>query len=130
MPLAYPSPPSPAEDTGHGSPLHETMDLLESLVDFYEEEQLWVDRIRAGLVGMTSTAPGVGDTQHVDAASEQNDQELHPTRRSRWVNRLDSRPDTRKERILEQFGQLIEARLESCQRVNELLQQAMRSRNA
>ena len=122
MPRAYPSSPSPAEDSGRSSPLHSTINLLDTLVDFYEEEQLWVDHVRAGL--MKSTA----DNQHVEAVSEQSSRDSsHHQPRPRWVHRFSpsSKPDTRKEHILEQFGQLIEARLESCQRVNELLQQAM-----
>lgn len=120
MPLAYPSPPLPAEDTGC-SRLPSTINLLETLVEFYEEEQVWVNHIRAGL--MKSTAP-IADNQHVDVSEQSSRESLH---RSRWVHRFSpsSKPDTRKEHILEQFGQLIEARLESCQRVNELLQQAM-----
>lgn len=120
MPLAYTSPPLADEDTDRSSPLHSTINLLETLVDFYEEEQLWVNRIRAGL--MKSTV----DNQNVDVSEQSSRESSHHQPRSRWVHRFSpsSKPDTRKEHILEQFGLLIEARLESCQRVNELLQQA------
>jgi len=128
MPQIYPTPPSPPEDSVRSGSLHSTIDLLNSLIDYYEEGQLWVDEVRANLV----TSSNVGD---VDTVSEQNGREPHE---SRWVHRkngfnlrlesLSSKPDTRKENILELFGQLIETRLESCQRVNELLHQAVRNR--
>ncbi len=129
MPQIYHTPPPPPEDSARCSPLHSTIDLLNSLIDFYEEGQLWIDEVRADLV----TSSNVGD---MDAVSEQNGRESHEqAASSRWVHRkngfnlrlesLSSKPDTRKENILELFGQLIETRLESCQRVNELLHQAV-----
>ncbi|KAF8351339.1 hypothetical protein F5887DRAFT_937019 [Amanita rubescens] len=110
MPQIYPTPPSPPEDSARSGSLHSTIDLLNSLIDYYEEGQLWVDEVRANLVTSSNV-------------SEQNGRESHE---SRWVHRkngfnlrlesLSSKPDTRKENILELFGQLIETRLESCQR--------------
>lgn len=128
MPHIYHTPPPPPQDSARGSPLHSTIDLLNSLIDFYEEEQLWVDEVRADLV----TSSNMGD---MDTVSEQNGRESRERAASRWVHRkngfnlrlesLSSKPDARKENILELFGQLIETRLESCQRVNELLHQAV-----
>ncbi|KAK2466312.1 hypothetical protein APHAL10511_001954 [Amanita phalloides] len=123
MPLAYPAPPS----------LHASIALLDSLLNFYREEQMWVDRTRADLV------THMGNMPPIDISSEQSGRESYERSKSRWAHRKNefklrledlSGKDIRRSVMLDLFEELLEVRLESCERVNELVQQAVTTRDS
>lgn len=160
-----PTPPSsPLPDVA----AHTSVVLLNSLVQFYQQESLWVHRTRAALELALSTrgidSPGTpaqipsGPTppsSDTDDAVKQDPSTPQPIGKahslSRWMQRkksfklkLEGMPNSlaaaRRRRahrgahaptapetgtrLLELFGQLMEARMESCHRVHRLVQEA------
>ncbi|THH12540.1 hypothetical protein EW146_g7595 [Bondarzewia mesenterica] len=172
-PHLLPTPPtSPPPDPAANS----SVVLLNSLVQFYQSESLWVHRTRAALELALSTrgreaitaaavmqnaqipsAPSPPMTDVEDSVKMEPPSspaligKTHPL--SRWMQRkksfklkLEGMPNSlavaRRRRarrsadvptapetgtrLLELFGQLMEARMESCHRVNQLVQEANR----
>ncbi len=158
----------PDSSTEHA--LLSTVDLLDSLVAFYQHEQMWVYRTSASLqqafkpptkepsnltqqaypdaINELSMSPvDSRKYQDCDDASSSNTQ--HPTpwmRRKQEFNlrlegirlkrTVNTQPVSRnlqiekpREQILEMFEKMMEARMESCQRVRRLVQDASRDHN-
>jgi hypothetical protein len=189
-PHAMPTPPfSPEIDATPphmDSPLKSTINLLDSLVAFYQQERMWVYRTRASLeeafqdppssTGSTSGQPGdtaftlpspssLAPPVEVESALAKTEPpsgspHTSPTQPpTRWLRRkkgfklkldgigprnkrtLSSQPGNQTDqyhspdapnsqsgvRILEMFENMMEARMESCQRVNRLVRKANRA---
>lgn len=160
---SIPTPPfSPIDDSVH-SHLTSTINLLDSLVAFYQQERMWVYRTRAQLDGALhnnpqSSLPSPSSSSSHSPLPDSDPIKLErvtsppvsPTQHSsRWVNRkkgfklrldglspkhrrtISSADDTElcppKEHILDMFEKMMEARMESCQRVNRLVRNANRA---
>ncbi|KAF8663402.1 hypothetical protein AX16_000974 [Volvariella volvacea WC 439] len=157
------------------SSLQSTLNLLDNLVSFYQQERLWVHQTRASLVDVyqqqqspahcgaddfdqsqfmpsppPSTAPAEPDGIIIKTESVPDmpiSTSIVPS--SRWTRRkrgfkmhLDGISSTNRrtsphhhpshahpyprERILEMFEKMMEARMESCERVNRLVRDANR----
>ncbi|KAI0284376.1 hypothetical protein BGY98DRAFT_1087619 [Russula aff. rugulosa BPL654] len=138
---ALPTPPFSPPQTLTDAPADTSVVLLNSLVSFYQQESLWVHRTRAALE-LALTAKGPEPTTPPPSLGK-----VHP--KSRWLQRKQSfklrlegigpsslhRRQRRMQRdasaeagtrLLELFGQLMEARMESCHRVNRLVREANR----
>ena len=125
MSSAYPIPPfSPPKPPSKDSPLCSTIDALHSLLDFYHERRIWAARTRTDLTVVSSDNPSKQPTEGTASP------ELHGHLATRWAHGPASKDgcssglDKRKEYMLELFDKLMETRLESCHRVQRLLQQA------
>jgi len=142
--------------------LSSTTKMLDSLISFYQQERMWIYRMRAQeacspqlkdespeQAQPDSTSMGTSAEQHeyhfVDQSS--NGQ----TTRTRWMRRkrefklrlegirskrvhplqiVQGQPAEElrpREQMLEMFEKMMEARMESCQRVNKLVQEASRA---
>ncbi|KAF8974441.1 hypothetical protein BDZ97DRAFT_1911623 [Flammula alnicola] len=155
-------------DENTENPLISTINLLDSLVAFYQHERMWVYRTHAVLedaftppmmdtAGITYSDPRISPSNTIvdpqyDGYNEAmgNPQNRQPA--SRWMRRKkgfklridgirakrvintqpvgqtqqsDDRPP--REHILEMFEKMMEARMESCQRVNKLVREANRA---
>ena len=137
-----------------------TVDLLDSLVAFYQHEQMWVYRTSASLqqAFIPPTNEPFNFTQQaypnelsvdsrkygdLDPGSSSNTQPTPWMRRKQEFNlrlegiRLKRTVDTQlvtrkqqpREQILGMFEKMMEARMESCQRVRRLVQDASRDYN-
>ncbi|KAF8914029.1 hypothetical protein CPB84DRAFT_1758195 [Gymnopilus junonius] len=126
-------------DENTENPLKSTINLLDSLVAFYQHEQMWVYRTRAVLEDAFPTPPLTDTYSDPDVASAMAEQEYdgydnllgvsqgrEQTRQPADQPRQASRHSSR-EQILEMFEKMMEARMESCQRVNKLVREANRA---
>lgn len=151
-------------DENTENPLKSTINLLDSLVAFYQHERMWVYRTRAVLEDAFPTPPIIdgtstySDPEIAAAMVEQEYDDYNPSgpsqgrEQTRWSRRkkgfklrIDgirnrrviatqpggqpqqpARPSSR-EQILEMFEKMMEARMESCQRVNRLVREANRA---
>jgi len=137
-----------------------TVDLLDSLVAFYQHEQMWVYRTSASL--QQAFRPPTNEpfdltqqaypnklsvaSRKYDDGSSSNTQPTPWMRRKQEFNlrlegirlkrTVDTQLDTRnlqieqpREQILGMFEKMMEARMESCQRVRRLVQDASRDYN-
>lgn len=137
MTPAYPA--SQTSPNRENNSLQSTINLHSSLVDFYQEERVWVNRVRTDLA-RASSRDGATDDQKplLTGSSSSSSSDQQGSSSSRWSyrkNEFGLRLDglsskmkecglQQKEHILELFDKMIETRMESCQRVNELLRQA------
>ncbi|TFK75781.1 hypothetical protein BDN72DRAFT_831215 [Pluteus cervinus] len=167
-----PTPPCSPDSTRpreHGDPsLQSTIELLDSLVAFYQHERMWVYRTRASL--QASAIQDESDSPQSPSSTTSSDTEsvviksepglsppaspvLSSSPSSRWSRRkrgfklqLEGKSSNRRpvpyslkqshspsqsashsrERILEMFEKMMEARMESCERVNRLVRNANR----
>ncbi|PFH52838.1 hypothetical protein AMATHDRAFT_1880 [Amanita thiersii Skay4041] len=171
-PNSIPTPPfspqfSQSLPHDHDNPLRPTINLLDSLVTFYQQERMWVYRTRATLEHAFQDDPSpCGDECSIQPPAENRSldssaRQKHKRSRSdtassdqpasRWMHRkkrfklrLDGLSPRHKhtatpvsqspkpglhtrEHILELFDKMIEARMESCQRVNQLVRNANRA---
>jgi len=134
----YPAPPfSPTSPNRENGSLQSTINLLDSLVDFYQEERGWVDRVRTNLAHVSRDDPADDQKTTGSLSSQLSDQQgsRWSYRKNEFGLRLDGLPSKvnecglqQKEHILELFDKMIETRMESCQRVNELLRRAADTR--
>jgi hypothetical protein len=139
-------------------PFRSTTNVLDSLVGFYQQEQMWVYRTRASLElaftqGPTTTDEAViAESDPMASVSEDNmsavkaepsvsppiSSTLWLRRKKKYNLRLEGiAPRGRRKqpgkghqsrvRILEMFENLMEARMESCQRINKLVKNANRA---
>lgn len=146
----------PHDQDHNDNPLKSTIDLLDSLVGFYHHERMWVYRTRAALHEASNRGDSdTTDTDSLPSP-ESDDCDKSPSAlptqsSSPWLRRkrgfklrLDRLPQSaltstgasstsqgeglpRRERILEMFEKMMEARMESCQRVNRLVRSANRA---
>jgi hypothetical protein len=118
-------------------PTKPIIDRLESLVAFYQQEMLWVYRTRAALETDTTTPLStiVGDEEEKD-----DDEEITstPPPATRWSvrkqsfnlrldgisSRVKSPGEDKIPHVLNLFESMMEARMESCLRVNRLVKRA------
>ncbi|KDR83611.1 hypothetical protein GALMADRAFT_235891, partial [Galerina marginata CBS 339.88] len=148
-------------DENTENPLKSTVNLLDSLVAFYQHERMWVYRTRAMLEDAFTTPPimdgnneshsdpdnlTVMDEGHNNPSSSSHKQSTSWTRRKKGFKlRIDGIRSRRvistqpvgpsqqpadlppREQILEMFEKMMEARMESCQRVNKLVREANRA---
>ncbi|KAM6495772.1 hypothetical protein JOM56_008478, partial [Amanita muscaria] len=109
MATAYPFTPSASNRNNAEDPLQPAMSLLDSLVTYYEEERQWIERTRTSLA--QASRDGIGQRPLPDQQATSESQ--------RRLGNIQQ-----KEHVLEMFEKMIDSRLESCQRVSELLRQA------
>jgi len=149
---------------GHNGPtenlLSSTTKMLDSLVSFYQQERMWVYRMRAqeactpqlkdespdqfeqAQPASTSMGPSVEPQEYHFVDQSTNGQATRWMRRKREFNlRLEGIRSKRvhpleivqgqpseelrpREQMLEMFEKMMEERMESCQRVNRLVQEA------
>jgi len=144
-------------------PLKSTINLLDALVGFYQNERMWVYRTRATLEDAFASSP-IGDdnscpeasTSNVDQDAEESNNSIHSEaskgqqQTTRWHRRkkgfklridgirakrvISTQPQTQKseqlpprEQILDMYEKMMEARMESCQRLNKLVRDANRA---
>src|ERR1700722_19775570 len=127
-------------------PSSSTTDLLESLVAFYQQEMVWVYRIRATLAmsdSSTSVTPLTSASSHTPVTEEELANTPLETSTTRWSQR---KPSLRLnldgsvvstiggdqftesgEHVLVLFERMMEARMESCLRMNRLVRKANRA---
>ncbi|KAI9448185.1 hypothetical protein H4582DRAFT_2068717 [Lactarius indigo] len=151
---ALPTPPFSPPQTLTDAPVDTSAVLLNSLVSFYQQESLWpAATAKAFSSSSDSTASLTDDSDMQSIKAEPTTPppsvgKIHP--KSRWMQRKQSfklrlegirpqslhrrhrrmRQDASAEagtRLLELFGQLMEARMESCHRVNRLVREANRA---
>lgn len=137
------------------NPLKSTINLLDSLVAFYQQERMWVYRTRAMLQEAFPNPSTVDPTtQSIPASSPRDEQapSSEPPHQTRWTRRkkgyklrLDGIRPKRvisaipvdqvrqpeylhpREQLLEMFEKMMESRMESCQRINKLVREANRA---
>lgn len=167
-PHSIPTPPfSPHALAPHMVSYKSTINLLDSLVAFYQQERMWVYRTRASLELAFHDAPAStnepADTSPPTPASVPPAEEgesavkaepgtpppmspAQQTQQNRWLRRkrgfklkLDGIPSRNRQgrpkselpqsgvQILEMFEDMMESRMESCQRVNKLVRNANRA---
>ncbi|PPQ83276.1 hypothetical protein CVT25_004017 [Psilocybe cyanescens] len=155
-------------DENTENPLKSTINLLDSLVAFYQHERMWVYRTRATLEDAFQSPPIMEDRPQLnsdDNSVSTNDEEAdgyinsqspsssraenqQPTRWNRrkrgFKLRIDGIRHKRvistqpvgepqseqlppREHILQMFEKMMESRMESCQRVNKMIQDANRA---
>ncbi|KAH9482377.1 hypothetical protein JR316_0004477 [Psilocybe cubensis] len=156
-------------DENAENPLKSTINLLDSLVAFYQHERMWVYRTRATLEDAFQSPPPPTDDRAQDnlddisastndeEAARYTDAQLPSTSRAqsqqstRWNRRkrgfklrIDGIRHKRvistqpvgdqhsgqlppREHILQMFEKMMESRMESCQRVNKMIQDANRA---
>lgn len=153
---AIPTPPfSPKHDCPDQNSLQPTIQLFDSLIDFYRQQCIWASRTRTALREaaqrdtefdveyMSGSLPSPPDSTIEQECSEKSSPESPKQTLSRWQRRktgfklrldgLDRKRVYRsenlvqRERILQMFEKMIEARLESCERVNRLVRNANRA---
>lgn len=112
MATAYPFTPSSSDRNSAEDQLQPAMSLLDSLVTYYEEERRWIERTRTSLA--QASRDGIDNELPNQQATSESQRRL--------VN------IQQKEHVLEMFERMIDTRLESCQRVSELLRQAERAK--
>jgi len=137
------------------NPLKSTINLLDSLVAFYQQERMWVYRTRAMLQEAFPNPSSADPTTQSIAASSPRDEQApsrEPPHQTRWTRRkkgfklrLDGIRPKRvisaipvdqvrqpeylhpREQLLEMFEKMMESRMESCQRINKLVREANRA---
>ncbi|KAH9999309.1 hypothetical protein BJV77DRAFT_1058366 [Russula vinacea] len=137
---ALPTPPFSPPQTLTDAPADTSVVLLNSLVSFYQQESLWVHRTRAALeLALTANAepttpPPPTGKAHAKSRWLQRKQSFklrlegigpHSLHRRQRRMQRDASAEAGT-RLLELFGQLMEARMESCHRVNRLVREANR----
>jgi hypothetical protein len=173
-PHSIPTPPfSPetnhlqlAQPESSNEPLKETVNLLDTLITYYQQESMWVCRARATLENAfddsllsdsSMSPPSRGESPDDERDEDPLDRSASrssPTG-SQWIHRkkgfkmrLDLSPKARppvrplrpppavqssggqippRDHILTMFGKMMEARMESCVRVNKLVRNANRA---
>ncbi|KAH6915325.1 hypothetical protein BKA70DRAFT_574203 [Coprinopsis sp. MPI-PUGE-AT-0042] len=173
-PHSIPTPPfSPethhlqmSDSDPQNEPLKETVNLLDSLITYYQQESMWVCRTRATLENAFDESPFSDSSMSPPSGNdspEGEDDAKHPMDQSgarpiptgsQWIQRkrgfkmrLDLSPKARppvrslrspsiqssgghappREHILTMFEKMMEARMESCMRVNKLVRNANRA---
>jgi len=142
----------PVSPHSHPSSLHtseeslqSTVELLDVLIEYYHRKRLWIHHARAAL-RQTSLRDSICESKDPEdtasippqtdliAASQPNIRTLAtPSRCQRHqavlkVGRRAPRSRAERERIVEQFEELVATRLESCKRLNRLVRNANRAR--
>lgn len=170
---SIPTPPFSPKSEEHemsiaDHPLKSTINLLDTLVSFYQHERMWVYRTRAALENAFQDSPmsdaedtlpsPTSDSEPLPEGESENEPSDNtpsspPAKPNmRWLRRkrgfklklegvgrhrrastlkslnMDAQKNIlHREQILEMFEKMMEARMESCQRVNRLVRNANRA---
>jgi len=137
----------------HTDAFRSSINVLDSLLGFYQQEQMWVYRTRASLELAFSQGPDeASGSDPLPSTSEELNVTLvktespvsPPISSTRWFRRKKkynlklegiglrgrrkppSKGHQNRVQILEMFESMVEARMESCQRINKLVRNASR----
>ena len=123
--------------------LQATTELLDFLIEYYHRKRLWTHHLRQTALRDHDSACESNNADHKDTASIRPPPNLTTASQRQTLttpgSRCQRRRDVRKvgrrvpsraerERIVDQFEELVATRLENCQRLNRLVRNANRAR--
>ncbi|GLB33941.1 hypothetical protein LshimejAT787_0108250 [Lyophyllum shimeji] len=140
QPSSLPTPPFSPRPIMPDDSLRPTLNLLDSLVDYYQQERDWVQRTRTALENAFQQVQQPDQPESLPTPPSESDS-TSPTARSgkpsnphnsrftpvRPLRPIASPKDYfQRKQILDMFDQMVEARIESCQTVNRLIRNVSR----